>query len=187
MTELALRPVDQIAADIEREYRLAHDTHDQAQTFAHTAIRHAMECGRLLVEMKAALPHGQWLPWVETNFTGSAKTATNYMRLHANRESVADLPVAKALTRLAERTPNESTHRETKGVLKLGGTTIDATAVEEQDDPTLLKLEDDYAKVIALLAEARTLNGEAAYERREDALGLALLTTRALKAFQESA
>ena len=46
-----------------------------------TALDHAVECGRLLIEAKSGLPHGAWLPWVEANLSFGARQAQKYMQL----------------------------------------------------------------------------------------------------------
>jgi hypothetical protein len=55
--------------------------HQAARAAARTAIEHAIECGRLLIEAKAAQPHGQWLPWLEAHTSVSARQSQRYMRL----------------------------------------------------------------------------------------------------------
>lgn len=60
--------------------------------------------GQGLMEAKAILPHGEWLPWLEERVEFSERTARNFMRLArewTNRQALADLGAAKALTLLA--------------------------------------------------------------------------------------
>lgn len=60
--------------------------------------------GQRLIEAKAMLPHGEWLPWLEERVEFSERTARNFMRLArewTNRQALADLGAAKALTLLA--------------------------------------------------------------------------------------
>jgi hypothetical protein len=38
-----------------------------------------IEIGRLLIEAKALVDYGEWLPWLRTNFALSERTARNYM------------------------------------------------------------------------------------------------------------
>lgn len=60
--------------------------------------------GRCLTEAKQALPHGEWLPWLNEQVEFSERTARNFMRLSrewSNRQALADLGAAKALTLLA--------------------------------------------------------------------------------------
>ena len=51
-------------------------------------MQHAIECGRLLIEAKAALPHGAWLPWVEANLSFGARQCQKYMRLAEHAEAL---------------------------------------------------------------------------------------------------
>ena len=60
--------------------------------------------GRCLTEAKQALPHGECLPWLNERVEFSERTARNFMRLSrewSNRQALADLGAAKALTLLA--------------------------------------------------------------------------------------
>ena len=57
--------------------------HQAAIGAARSAIEHAVECGRLLLEAKVALPHGQWLPWLDANTSVSARQSQRYMKLAA--------------------------------------------------------------------------------------------------------
>ena len=90
----------QFAERIEAEHRAAIGA-------ARTAIEHAVECGRLLIEAKAQIGHGGWLAWVEEHLTFGARQATKYMRLQrhrghlANRNCGSDLGVNAALGLLA--------------------------------------------------------------------------------------
>lgn len=60
--------------------------------------------GQRLIEAKAMLPHGEWLPWLTEQVEFSERTARNFMRLArewTNRQALAELGAAKALTLLA--------------------------------------------------------------------------------------
>ena len=60
--------------------------------------------GRCLIEAKEQLPHGEWLPWPKERVEFSESPARNFMRLArewSNRQALADLGAAKALTLLA--------------------------------------------------------------------------------------
>jgi hypothetical protein len=94
----------QFAKRIEAEHRAAIGA-------ARTAIEHAFECGRLLIEAKEQVGHGGWLAWVEGHLSFGARQAAKYMRLHrhrghlANRTCGSDLGVNAAVGLLA--TPKE--------------------------------------------------------------------------------
>lgn len=61
-----------IAADINRHHQLASDK-------ASEAVHHATEAGKLLLEVKATLPHGQFGEWMEKNISISSRQAQRYM------------------------------------------------------------------------------------------------------------
>lgn len=97
MTSLALvRSLPSLAAGI-------NDAYDAAQRAALSAVEHARRAGDLLIEAKAQLPHGAWLPWLAANCPAiSARTAQNYMQLaRADAQHVAHLTVREALALLA--------------------------------------------------------------------------------------
>ena len=72
------------------------------------SIRRAMAAGDLLIEAKAMVKHGQWLPWLRDHCKISERTAQLYMRCAKNRveiekksASVADLTLNEAAALLA--------------------------------------------------------------------------------------
>jgi hypothetical protein len=82
--------------------------HAACTSATRSALAHARNCGVLLAEAKAALPHGAWTDWLATNFPGSARTAQGYMRvaerwpeLAAKAQPTADLTIDGALGLLA--------------------------------------------------------------------------------------
>ena len=97
MSALAL---PELATAIDREHRTAIGA-------ARTALEHAAECGRLLLEAKASVPHGGWLPWIQANLSFGPRQAQKYLRLaeHAgevpNATSDAHLTIDGALALLA--------------------------------------------------------------------------------------
>jgi Protein of unknown function (DUF3102) len=88
-----------LAQAIDREHQAAHQA-------ARTALEHALECGRLLIQAKAAVPHGGWLPWLEANTTVSARQSQRYMRLataaiEGKYDATSHLTIEGALALLA--------------------------------------------------------------------------------------
>lgn len=61
-----------VAAEINRHHGLA-------VARAGEAIQHVIAAGKLLLEVKAALPHGQFGEWMEANLQVSARQAQRYM------------------------------------------------------------------------------------------------------------
>lgn len=60
--------------------------------------------GQRLIEAKAMLSHGEWLPWLTERVEFSERTATRFMRLArewTNQTALTDLGATKALTLLA--------------------------------------------------------------------------------------
>ena len=55
--------------------------HDAVHAAALTAMEHALAAGRLLAEVKAALPHGEFESWLKANCPFTARTARRYMQL----------------------------------------------------------------------------------------------------------
>jgi len=84
--------------------------HDLAGQKAQEAMQHALEAGRLLTEVKTALPHGQFTDWVSANTRIAPRTARAYMQLahripeldEAKRQRVATLPLRKAIRMIAD-------------------------------------------------------------------------------------
>lgn len=67
-----------LAAEINKACELAHDKADEA-------INYAMQAGKLLLEAKGALPHGDWMPWLEANVWVSPRQAQRYMQIAQGR------------------------------------------------------------------------------------------------------
>lgn len=63
-----------------------------------------IEIGRRLMEAKAQLKHGEWLPWLREKVEFSETSAQNFMRIareYGNTHLVGDLGASKALVLLA--------------------------------------------------------------------------------------
>jgi hypothetical protein len=79
--------------------------HADALAHQRRSLEDAMKAGALLIEAKALVGHGGWLPWLKT--TGvPERMAQRYMRLARNKDAfksdtVSDLGIAAALDTLA--------------------------------------------------------------------------------------
>jgi Protein of unknown function (DUF3102) len=89
--------------------------HEAVAAFMQRSLERAIAAGDLLIEAKAQLAHGQWLPWLQEHCQVPERTAQVYMRLarHApelksKSETVADLSVRDAVDLLTE--PREHAH-----------------------------------------------------------------------------
>jgi len=72
-------------ADLSARIRVEHRATSAALK---SSVEHAMAAGDLLLEAKALVPHGQWLPWLAEHCEMSERTAQLYMRTAKNREAV---------------------------------------------------------------------------------------------------
>ena len=95
------------------------------------AMRHAMTAGDLLIEAKAQIPHGAWLPWLAANVEISERSAQLYMRMAKNR---AEIEASKSAMAVADLTLNEAV--------------------------ALLMLSSDVRKLIAFMRQIENLEGE---------------------------
>lgn len=82
--------------------------HAAYQAAAETAIGHAITCGRLLIELKAKLPHGSYIEFIETNFTFTRQTARRYTNIaiaddrgELQMEHAGSISVREALKQIA--------------------------------------------------------------------------------------
>ena len=75
MTSNNLPALDALADRINAE-------HEACRSAMQKGLEHTLEAGRLLLEAKKGLPHGEWLPWLKENCSDiGERTAQNYMRL----------------------------------------------------------------------------------------------------------
>ena len=90
--------------------------HRLANSKASEAIQHATHCGLMLLQVKASLAHGEWLPWLNGEIESGrlivkVREAQNYMRLASNTQRVAYLEEAPsiraALELLSDKEPTE--------------------------------------------------------------------------------
>jgi hypothetical protein len=68
------------------------------------SFEHAIKCGDLLLEAKAKVAHGKWLPWLESECGINERTAQRHMRVARHRleietksDTVTDLTLTSAL------------------------------------------------------------------------------------------
>jgi hypothetical protein len=68
-------------------------------------LEHAIRAGTMLTEAKSLLKHGEWLPWLESNFEWSPRMAQLYMRLSRRSADAAVLrsgSIRQAIEAIAE-------------------------------------------------------------------------------------
>ncbi len=91
------------AADLATRIRAEHEA---AQSAMQSAVNHAIQAGKLLMEAKKSVPYGGWEAWVRDSCGFSERTAQGYMRLARldpeEAQRVALLSLRHALKALAE-------------------------------------------------------------------------------------
>ncbi len=132
MTEVD-KKLDTLAEKINREHR-------RVESAVGSALEHAQRAGRLLIEAKERVKHGEWLPWLEENFEGSERVAQMYMRVHghwpeieAKTKSVSDLTLTGALQSIGPPKA-EITRERAEGELRWAG------AGEEPETTTAVEM-----------------------------------------------
>ena len=66
-------------------------------------LEHYRRAGKMLIEAKSQLPHGEWLPWLKAHFRLSHETARTYMRLAREYENPRDLEFQPPVPRGPEK------------------------------------------------------------------------------------
>jgi hypothetical protein len=90
-----LMPLGTLAEQINTEHSLVRE-------HAISAVEHAARAGELLLQVKATLTHGQWLPWLREHCEVSPRAAQGYIRLARtpNAQRVSHLSLRGALQAL---------------------------------------------------------------------------------------
>jgi Protein of unknown function (DUF3102) len=78
--------------------------HEEVKKALWRGAEHAIEAGRLLLQAKATVRHGNWIEWVGSNCRFAERTAQLYMRLaqeapslEVKTQRIADLTVNDAI------------------------------------------------------------------------------------------
>lgn len=89
MAELTLSPTAAMTtlADLAVAINTAHQA---AEKTAFAALDYARQAGELLIEAKARVKHGEWLPWLEANCEVVPRQAQKYIKLAENWDSLAN-------------------------------------------------------------------------------------------------
>jgi hypothetical protein len=142
--------------------------HRDLEALAMQSVNHAIRIGELLSKVKTQLPHGKWIPWLNSNVKFSERTARNYMRVFENREklksaNVADL--AEAYQLLTWRNTGSMTKEEAERVHKALMSTINEMVdlmfkqfELQRMHPDLSKAFPETAAVFEQLSQSRTDN-----------------------------
>lgn len=129
-----------VAVDTRTLASAINDEHRSCETSYRHALAHAFEAGRMLLEVKSTMDHGEWLPWLEASVEFSEKQAQRYMQLASHREELeqanptcmSDLGVAAALKQIAR--PREPRVDVAEAMRELGGDQISAERLDSARD-----------------------------------------------------
>ncbi len=91
--------------------------HGEILTAARTSLHKAIRIGELLVEQKARLDHGRWLPWIKEHLPFSPDTAGRYMVVFKHRDQIpqaAEFRLTDAYRLLAAPAEPDRKPRQTK-------------------------------------------------------------------------
>ena len=91
--------------------------HNACLLSAADAVTHAINAGKCLLEVKASLKHGEFMPWVEKNCPFSQDAANKYMRLSKFRMHSEFASDPQSLTQALRMLTNESAHEEEQFLL----------------------------------------------------------------------
>jgi N6-adenosine-specific RNA methylase IME4 len=96
----------------------------QIRILGKRVIGDVIEIGRRLAECKERCGHGNWLPWLETEFGWTDRTALNFMRMYEDSlksETVSDLPLPmRSLYLLVAPSTPQSARTEVKDRAEVG-------------------------------------------------------------------
>lgn len=95
------------AADIDRH-------HELASAAAVTAVDHAREAGKLLLDVKAGLAHGAWLAWLAANVKVSPRQAQRYIAVAEGKTPTIRELASEANTTSVSHLMDEVSSAETK-------------------------------------------------------------------------
>jgi ParB family chromosome partitioning protein len=100
MTALALL---QLRQAIERE-------HQAAIGAPRASLDYAVACGRLLLEAKPSVAHGDWLPWIQATLSFGPRQAQKYIRVAERAEQMrienSHFAIDEALAVIADKRDN---------------------------------------------------------------------------------
>jgi hypothetical protein len=140
------------------------------------SLRHAIVAGELLIEAKAQVLHGQWLPWLKDHCCISERTAQLYMRVAKNRadieaklaeDAAGDLTLSEAAAMLALSSDTRALFRFLKGL----------EGIDLDDPDAIIKLATESKIPVIHDPSYNTFAGRNEEERRDWWLFMTFLVT----------
>ncbi len=68
-----------------------HELHSSLNGLAQKTIAVAAAIGEILIHVKGAVKHGEWLPWIDSFAPFSRRTAENYIYIFENKDKFANV------------------------------------------------------------------------------------------------
>jgi hypothetical protein len=138
------------------------DEHRAAYGCAQQAIEHARVAGEHLLKAKAALKHGEWLPWLAANVEVTERQAQRYMKvaenwaaLSAKYDAASYLTIDGALKELAKPKPQAEPSQPAGP--KITADQAPSEPIVARELVFLQKIEGEGDKLAAALAEVKRL------------------------------
>lgn len=200
MTLSKRRSADQGGLSLASLAEQINQAHAECESAIHRALDRAILCGESLIAAKAAVAHGQWLPWLATNCPKvPERTAQAYMRIARNAPklksaTVAHLGVGDALKLLAEPR-NDRPVDDPCTVMKEAVRVLDDAAAEctsmrarldEKCDPTVESIHEFFimekraAALGGIIGEWRARGAVAERQARHEFISRGLMPTEAV-------
>ncbi len=88
--------------DVGQLCELALEVRDAWLTSQQRTVELTIQLGKVLLDVKAGLPHGAWLPWLDTTFGTSIDSAERFMYVARNSAHVRNLPADSSTRALVE-------------------------------------------------------------------------------------
>src|SRR5262245_53132998 len=82
--------VAQAEVPLEELGRQITEAHTACESALKEGLAHALTAGRLLIEAKRRVAHGQWQDWVRTHCRFSVRTAQSYMNLVSRFDALGE-------------------------------------------------------------------------------------------------
>ena len=140
-TSVAQKGPQSSLADLDELAHRIKEEHSAVARALHRGFIHASAAGELLIRAKAKAGHGKWLSWLRDECEISGRTASLYMQLAQNRESierqignaVADLTVRRAMKLLAPPRQSDPLAEESAdaGAGRVAGPAVDPMAIKD--------------------------------------------------------
>lgn len=130
---------------------LANDAAEQAEAQANKAVRSAIVAGEALLAAKAAMSHGEWLPWLKSQWNYSQQWASSLMQAanYARGRNLDDFTSVKSIMRaIADERTEQSAKEPSQEASPVAG---EAVAERGVPDPQQ-SLTDDCSRPPAAVA-----------------------------------